>query len=1057
MSRLVMSEFGAKLIAYTLLMRGNTDFVFVHARAFGGARPVYALRFMEWAITLPMLHAMNNFPFVGSTDSRDFILRIGPNLLANFSFVVTAFTAAVTPNAFCGWLCLSTVLVTFIFTVVDQLKLVQGLRDTTTDYSFKLAVVVGKDLFCLSYGLMYVASLADLLTPDQENMFFAYSDVMLKTWQSSCLIMLRNWQDLVLLQRTLHGQVARTKEDTARLIRKANALMLSMDCDGLITGWNEHLADATCISEHCAVGKLFQDLVDPASKSCVENALKQCRAGLSTGGVELSLPIAGAGKPDGDSPLSVTILVSFIMQLGTDTSSIIVVGQDLTELVAQRALEERQARFESIVSHELRSPLHGIIGLSGAMVESTSDKMQKKQLSMIQGCADRLLDLINNIMEASTRDRHASATAPRSPVNVIEVIQEVVNMTRAAVDKAGKPLLRPGVRLANRSKCSRFPVVLGDSQKMAQMLYNLTINACKFTTKGEVSIALKYEPDFSPGMVDILITDTGPGIASNSLKRIFEPFEQEDSKDSRRHQGVGLGLSVAQGIARWHGGEIQVQSAIGKGSTFTVRLPCDESMSLSYSRPMSEEAVVSAPGPRTDEELEGLDHAGDGASVEIHLRLEQFKSRADELGARKERQKLRAGKDRPLILCIDSDAVNQQVVMQSLGPLGRVHTVKTGTEALEFLERTTETPKLVIIDLLLPGMCSLEVCMEIRERLSLSHLALPIIVLGSKLAGGELSWQVFAAGATDCLQKPFTSSLLRVRAQIALELQEEFSRGASEAADLAAFAAIEEGCSDDPSKCISDQAVKRLNASLAGCRAELKEARQERAEERAKLERAEAEAQRERTEGLAKLERAEASACEDLANLERAEAQASKEAVARAAAVAREEVLQSARAELEAALREQSDQMHDLRSELQAALAESEARRAEVSAQSSSEAVARQREAMADREGTNSTLDTIPDLATVYKFPGADAAASSAAAPYIGGEDACDFYRCELDNCRQTLEALRMQLSCKESEAYLQRNRADAGDREVLHLRGQLRRCLEQLPPSGQALRLTEG
>merc|ERR1719443_1223028 len=145
-------------------------------------------------------------------------------------------------------------------------------------------------------------------------------------------------------------------------------------------------------------------------------------------------------------------------------------------------------------------------------------------------------------------------------------------MSRLAVDKAGKSLLNPNTKLVNLVGSRVLPQVTGDANKCTQLLYNLVTNACKFTAKGTITISAEHSA--GEGVLELKVADTGKGIAPDALERIFEPFEQENSKDTRSFQGIGLGLSVSLGIAKLHGGNILVDSKVGEGSVFTVQLPC---------------------------------------------------------------------------------------------------------------------------------------------------------------------------------------------------------------------------------------------------------------------------------------------------------------------------------------------------------------------------------------------------------------------------------------------------------------------------------------------------
>jgi len=1077
----VMTEYMIKISMYSLMSCFDGGLVSVNARAFGATRPVYTLRFLEWSMTVPIILVLNNLPFIGTVPGIVFARRIAPSLLATSGYVIASWVALVTPSAVGGWILIVVVFAAFGATVVDQMMMVEGLRDTTTDFKFKLFVVVTKDVIFSIYGVIYMLGIVNGLTPRQEQLFYTYGDVMLKVAQVSSLVILRNWQDLVIVQKKIQGQISRSKEDTARLIRKANALMLSMDCDGVITGWNEHLASCSKISEAVAKGKYLQDLVASECRMAVLNGLQQCRNGLCADGLELSLPFGSGGE---DGIQHVPILASFIMQLGPDASSIIVVAQDLTDHVAQKALEERQSRFESIVAHELRSPLHGILGLSSAMAETTADKMQKKQLSMIQGCADRLLDLVNNMMENSSQfkrgmQKHKGElpALPQHPVNMLQIIREVTTMTKAAVDKAGKPLLKPSVKLMSGIRNKSLPVVHGDSAKLTQMLYNLTTNACKFTAKGWITIDATHDSEH--GFIELSVTDTGTGIASKSLKRIFEPFEQEDAKDSRNFQGVGLGLSVAQGIAKLHGGDVQAKSKLGEGTTFTARIKCGSMPEMAHPTPMDEDASTDK-GRGTD----GLE----SNEQQLEQHMEDLRARLDEVRASKERMWEESG-HKPLILCVDNDSINQQVVAQNLASCARVHQCQTGAEAIRYLESELERPKIVMVDLMSQHASALEIVLEIRQRLKFPHLVMPIIAFGSKSSREELILQAFWAGATDILLKPFSGNTLRMRVNLALELQREGSEGALAPGNVnslpvAPTPVVTPGTLRNGRDRLShscDQSVVGVAPSLAteaACMVQTVNTMEDfDFPDRDYPDRL-------RVEGAGVVNTINTiNSIEEFDNVERRlkdEAQAlamcrseleeaasasasvemrlTEETLACAVATAREETLQRTRSELEAALNESAADLRDLRTELCAAMSAAAAPVAASSGDlaeltellSAAPPSPKRAVAAAEDRNLNSSWgdnDSVQSVAVMNKEERPFLPVAQEERPFLpvdrpanGGKNVVDFLRVELDGCYRSIEFLRKSLCTEESEAYLQKTRAESKDREVNHLRTQLRR-----------------
>lgn len=136
------------------------------------------------------------------------------------------------------------------------------------------------------------------------------------------------------------------------------------------------------------------------------------------------------------------MLLTLIVQLGdSERRTITAIGQDLTEIAELKATQEKKTRITAVLGHELRSPLHGIMGLSASMLDSAASPVQKRHLGMIKGCAARLLDLVTNIMEMAKTEKLEAAGEARvekKPVNIVDVVDEVVGMTQLAVDKSGQ-------------------------------------------------------------------------------------------------------------------------------------------------------------------------------------------------------------------------------------------------------------------------------------------------------------------------------------------------------------------------------------------------------------------------------------------------------------------------------------------------------------------------------------------------------------------------------------------------------------------------------------------
>ena len=222
---------------------------------------------------------------------------------------------------------------------------------------------------------------------------------------------------------------------------------------------------------------------------------------------------------------------------------------------------ERKSRFLASMSHELRTPMNAIVGFTRMVLRRSGDILpdrQKDNLSKVLQSADHLLDLINDILDLSKIE------AGRMDVNVERFgVKELIAGCCAEIE----PLVKPGVAL-KYDVSDDVGEATTDKGRVRQIVGNLLSNAVKFTERGEVVIHAIQEG----GSAVISVSDTGPGIPADATDSIFEEFRQVKGSDPQ-HRGTGLGLSICKGFAELLGGSIRVESEVGKGSTFTVRIP----------------------------------------------------------------------------------------------------------------------------------------------------------------------------------------------------------------------------------------------------------------------------------------------------------------------------------------------------------------------------------------------------------------------------------------------------------------------------------------------------
>lgn len=262
---------------------------------------------------------------------------------------------------------------------------------------------------------------------------------------------------------------------------------------------------------------------------------------------------------------------------------------DITEKHAleqahQRALEEARAlamqrsSFMATMSHELRTPLNGVLGMLEMLLQSRLTIEQTNKVRIAQRSAESLLALLHDVLEISTLNAGQVVLA-KQPFNVRRLIGDFAQSVAFAVEEKGLTLVLDAADIMQSA-------VLGDPDRIRQVLTNLVGNAKKFTRAGEIILRCATQANGGQIQLKVSVIDTGVGIKSEYIDKIFDPFYQADSSTTREFGGAGLGLSVCKNLCELMGGDITVESASGQGAIFHL-------------------SAVLAPDPSVNEALPG--------------------------------------------------------------------------------------------------------------------------------------------------------------------------------------------------------------------------------------------------------------------------------------------------------------------------------------------------------------------------------------------------------------------------------------------------------------------
>jgi signal transduction histidine kinase/ligand-binding sensor domain-containing protein/DNA-binding response OmpR family regulator len=422
-----------------------------------------------------------------------------------------------------------------------------------------------------------------------------------------------------------------------------------------------------------------------------------------------------------------------------------------------RELDQVKSRFFANISHEFRTPLTLLLGPLGHMIDNCEEDEKKRKLTLMQRNAQRLLRLINQLLELSKLDSgKMKLKSARTCINFF-----VHGITESFQFMAQQKELE----LVFRSGLEQEEIILFvDPRKMEDVMSNLLINAFKFTPCGgkievEIKCNGKEDENFPQGYVEISVSDTGPGIPTDQLPNVFDRFYQADSTYEYHQKGSGIGLALCKELVELHNGTIGVISPEGQGSTFYIRLPLDPAASDSDDPVASDPDIDFTVREQmalemiAEEECDGKNDKDSDPDFPLTIEPE---TTADK---------------REIILVVEDSADMRQYIKQALETDYMVLEAKDGNEGIEMAQSVI--PDLIVSDVMMPGKDGNELCRTLKGDVQTSHI--PIILLTAK-ASEENILEGLETGADDYVTKPFSTTILAARIKNLIDLRSQLQQ-----------------------------------------------------------------------------------------------------------------------------------------------------------------------------------------------------------------------------------------------------------------------------------------
>lgn len=514
---------------------------------------------------------------------------------------------------------------------------------------------------------------------------------------------------LFLERKRTEAALEASEHESRQIVTTAHDAFVAMNASGAIIDWNPQAEAVFGWSRTEAIGRdLAATIIPEQHRDAHRRGLERFLAGGDGPVLGQLLELSGLRRDGHEFPAELTIS-AVRGEVGHTFNAFI---RDITErkrVAAELAVARDQAleasrlksEFLAMMSHEIRTPMNGVIGMTGLLLDTDLDAQQRDYAETVRSSGEALLAIINDILDFS-----------KIEAGRIE-LEEIDFDPRAVVEDVGD-LLRDAAHEKSLELAALLPpgmptVVRGDPGRLRQVLTNLVGNAIKFTETGEVVVRADVtEETAEEAIIRFEVADTGVGIDPAILAGLFEPFSQADASTTRRYGGTGLGLAISKQLVELMGGELQVESDLGRGSRFSFTVGVAKSQ-----RP-----PATRPNGRT--QLRGL-----------------------------------------RVLIVDDNATNRTILEHQVASWGMLSATADGGEAaLERLrgERTVLPPyDVALVDMDMPRMNGLALAREIRADPALASM--PLVLLTSAAVRGSAE-QARRAGFAAYLTKPVRQSQL---------------------------------------------------------------------------------------------------------------------------------------------------------------------------------------------------------------------------------------------------------------------------------------------------------